>query len=332
MTKLCKLILDTDIDMDVDDAGALALCHSLADLGEMELLGVICDSASSPAAACVHVINASRNRPEIPVGTMYSSALAEKLDYEKLRQAIPRRGNAFYNQAIADMDPVASSRPVWNSTKLYRKLLSEAADNSVVICCIGFLTAAADLLKSEPDEWSSLCGKELVARKVKKLVSMAEANSDVGYDVCNWMIDLESADAVLHRWPTELVITPLGRNVWTGQTLSDCLPENDPVRRAYEIYMCGPNIPQQSWDLIAVYYAVRGCENLFQERRGKHCYLHASNGLYHWAAPSLHCSEQILLDQIADDKTVESVIEGLLNPRAAEPDGSREIIANIFNG
>ncbi len=325
MNEICKLILDTDIDMDVDDTGALALCHSLADLGEMELIGVICDSASSPAAACVHVINASRNRPEIPVGTIYSSALAEKLDYETFRQAIPRRGNAFYNQAVADMDPVASSRPVWNSTKLYRKLLSEAADNSVVICCIGFLTAVADLLKSAPDEWSPLYGKELIACKVKKLVSMAEANSETGYDVCNWMIDLESADAVLHRWPTELVITPLGRNVWTGQTLSDCLPEEDPVRRAYEIYMRGPNIPQQSWDLIAVYYAVRGCENLFEERRGKHCYLHADNGLYQWAGPSLHCREHILLDQIADDQTVEHAIEGLLSPHAVQ----REATAGI---
>ena len=325
MSKICKLILDTDIDMDVDDAGALALCHSFVDLGEMELIGVICDSASSPAAACVHVINASRNRPEIPVGTIYSSALAEKLNYEKFRQAIPRRGNEFYNQAIAELDPAASARPVWNSTKLYRKLLSEAEDGSVVICCIGFLTALADLLKSEPDEWSRLCGKELVARKVKKLVSMAEANSEVGYDVCNWMIDLESADAVLHRWPTELVVTPLGRNVWTGQTLSDVCSDDDPVRQAYEIYMRGPNIPQQSWDLIAVYYAVRGCENLFQERRGKHCYLHADNGLYQWAAPSLHCREQILLDQIADDETVERVIEELLKPNVVSQETTAEV-------
>lgn len=309
----CKLILDTDIDMDVDDVGAIALCHSLADRGEMELLGVICDSASSPAAACVHVINASRNRPELPVGTIFSTALSEKLNYEHFRQAIPQRGNVFYNQAIADMDPVASARPVWNSTKLYRKLLSEAEDGSVTICCIGFLTAVADLLRSGPDEWSPLRGRELVACKVKMLISMAEANSEVGYDVCNWMIDRDSAAEVLHHWPAELVVTPLGRNVWTGKTLSDVYPEDDPVRQAYEIYMCGPNISQQSWDLIAVYYAVRGCEDLFQECRGKHCYLHADNGLYHWAGPSLHCREHILLDQIAEDKAVEAAIEPLLD-------------------
>jgi hypothetical protein len=71
MSKKCQLILDTDIDMDVDDVGALALCHSLADRGEMDLIGVVCDSASSSAAACAHVINASRGRPDIPVGSVY---------------------------------------------------------------------------------------------------------------------------------------------------------------------------------------------------------------------------------------------------------------------
>ena len=230
---MVNLILDTDIDMDVDDVGALALCHSLADLGDVELLGVVCDSASSAASACVHVINASRGRPDIPVGSVYSAALEKKLGYEELRKVIPDRGNDFYNQKIAELDPVASARPVWNSTKLYRKLLSEAHDDSVVICCIGFLTALEDLLQSGPDDWSYLNGKELVARKVKKLLTMAEAYPTMGHEVCNWLIDLDAASYVLKEWPTKLIVSPLGINVWTGKKLSDCWPEGDPVRRAH---------------------------------------------------------------------------------------------------
>ena len=312
MSKKCQLILDTDMDMDVDDVGALALCHALADRGEVDLIGVVCDSPSSAAAACVHVVNASRGRPDIPVGSVYSSALAKRLDYENLRKVIPLRGNDFYNLAVAEMDSVAAAKPVWNSTKLYRKLLSEAEDGSVVICCIGFLTAISDLLASMPDEWSRLDGRALVAKKVKKLVSMAEADTPMGYDVCNWMIDLDAADHVLRKWPVELVVTPLGRNVWTGRTLSDTWSDGDPVRRAYEVYMRGPNIPQQSWDLIAVYYCVRGCEDLFKEKRGEHCYLNPTTGLHQWGGLSLNMREHALLRQVASDAEVEVVIERML--------------------
>ncbi len=312
MSKKCQLILDTDMDMDVDDVGALALCHSLADRGEMDLIGVVCDSPSSPAAACVHVVNASRGRPDIPVGSIYSPALAKRLDYENLRRAIPQRGNDFYNLAVAEMDPEAAAQPVWNSAKLYRKLLSEAEDGSVVICGIGFLTAISDLLASAPDEWSKLDGRALVKQKVKKLVTMAESGDPEGYDVCNWMIDLAAADHVLKQWPVELVVTPLGQNVWTGQTLSDRWPDTDPVRRAYEVYMRGPNIPQQSWDLIAVYYCVRGCDDLFEEHRGEHCYLNPTTGLHRWGGLGVNMREHVLLRQAASDSEVEAVIERML--------------------
>jgi hypothetical protein len=36
-----KIILDTDIDSDVDDVGALAMLHTLADHQVVEILGII---------------------------------------------------------------------------------------------------------------------------------------------------------------------------------------------------------------------------------------------------------------------------------------------------
>ncbi len=41
------IIFDTDMGSDVDDAGALALLHRLADLGEVELAGVIFSSGKN---------------------------------------------------------------------------------------------------------------------------------------------------------------------------------------------------------------------------------------------------------------------------------------------
>ena len=56
--------------------------------------------------------------------------------------------------------------------KLYRKLLSERPDNSVDIIAIGFMSSVAQLLQSEPDEYSKLNGVELVASKVRGLYVM----------------------------------------------------------------------------------------------------------------------------------------------------------------
>ncbi len=41
------IIFDTDMGSDVDDAGALALLHRLAELGEVELAGVIFSSGKN---------------------------------------------------------------------------------------------------------------------------------------------------------------------------------------------------------------------------------------------------------------------------------------------
>ena len=39
-----RIILDVDLAEDVDDAGALAVLHALADRGEAEILGILVSS------------------------------------------------------------------------------------------------------------------------------------------------------------------------------------------------------------------------------------------------------------------------------------------------
>ena len=54
--------------------------------------------------------------------------------------------------------------------EVYRQVLAEAEDHSVVISAIGFATNLADLLRSGPDDKSPLTGSELVGLKVKTVV------------------------------------------------------------------------------------------------------------------------------------------------------------------
>ena len=66
--------------------------------------------------------------------------------------------------------PVKGSWDVPTAVEVYRQVLAEAEDNSVVISAIGFATNIADLLRSGPDDKSPLTGSELVAAKVKTVV------------------------------------------------------------------------------------------------------------------------------------------------------------------
>lgn len=62
-----KIIFDSDIGGDCDDAGALCLLHRLCDKGEAELLATTHCFDSPYLAGCMDAINTFNNR-KVPVG------------------------------------------------------------------------------------------------------------------------------------------------------------------------------------------------------------------------------------------------------------------------
>jgi purine nucleosidase len=52
-----KVIIDTDLDSDVDDVGALAMLYNLHHAGIIELLGVIVTSDDPYAPVCASALN-----------------------------------------------------------------------------------------------------------------------------------------------------------------------------------------------------------------------------------------------------------------------------------
>ena len=61
-----KVIFDTDMAGDVDDVGALAILHAMADLGEAEILAVGISSRNEDVGPVVDAINTWYGRPDIP--------------------------------------------------------------------------------------------------------------------------------------------------------------------------------------------------------------------------------------------------------------------------
>ena len=149
-----KIIFDTDISGDHDDVGAAAVLHCLANSGEAEILAMLVSATGYTKTwgpPCLDAINTFYNRPDIPIG-----APSQGFEYS----------SSPYSKQIATEFPYKLDS-VWDATTLYRKVLSEQPDTSVVIISVGYLTNIAALLQSEPDEYSNLNGFELVNKKVK---------------------------------------------------------------------------------------------------------------------------------------------------------------------
>ncbi len=264
-----SIILDTDIDTDCDDAGALAMLHALANNGEAQVLGVVCNAPTPWGTPCIQAINHYYGRPEIPVGAIPMGGYETNSRYELYRRHLQlmAQGQVYepYNEVIAREFPpgTTQSDKVWDGVALYRKLLSEQPDGSVVVAAIGFLTVLESLLGSAPDNYSPLDGRELVKAKVKMLVTMGSGSFPRGRDGFNWWMDKAASGAVLNNWPTSLAVSEWGGAILTGARLCTETPRANPVRRAYEIYLFGEGKSRCSWDQVAVLYAVRGAGDYF---------------------------------------------------------------------
>lgn len=257
-TTIPRIILDTDMRGDCDDAGALALLHALADLGECELLGVMASTTGPHVVGTIAAINAYYGRPDLPVGLYSGTGVHGGDDYA------PVVGDPawFPMQITNDTAP--------ESTALYRRLLHEAPDNSVTIVVIGGQPCVYELLRSEADYEGdgsvNKTGAELAAAKVHELVLMAANFADPNHREWNVILDVEAARTVARDWPTRVVYSgfEIGHVIQTGGRLRDA--DTNPVAMSYKLYRGtegGQGVigNRSSWDQTAAYYAVRGLEH-----------------------------------------------------------------------
>ncbi len=258
-----RVILDTDLGPDADDAGALAVLHALADLGEAEVLGVACGTTSPWCAPAADAINTYYGRPDLPVGTNKGEGPAGGSE--------AWYGDAF-NGYLAGHFPNDTRHAEYaeDAVALYRRLLAEAPDSSVAVVAVGPLTNLRHLLESAADGHSPLSGRDLVARKGRALTVMGGAYPEGAES--NFMGDPDAARAVADGWPTPVVFAgyEVGEEVLTGARLWEEAPEDNPVRAAYHLWdlhfarRFTPEFdpeagiwPHSSYDPIAVLAAVR---------------------------------------------------------------------------
>ncbi|HEV7500828.1 MAG TPA: nucleoside hydrolase, partial [Vicinamibacteria bacterium] len=251
-----KVIFDTDMAADVDDVGALAILHALADLGEAEILAVGISSRNEDVGPVVDAINTWYGRPDIPIGYQRGLQVGYPAD---TGETITSK----YAEAVGRSFPhrLARSSDAPDAALLYRRILAAQPDASVVIVSVGFLTNLKALLDTPPDAISRSSGEELVKSKVRLWVCMGgkfpNGRFDDGGGEYNLRVDTAASLRVLNDWPTPAIFSgfEIGTKIRTGKRLRD-VPEASPVRAAYLHFNGLEN--RESWDQTAVLYAVRG--------------------------------------------------------------------------
>ena len=243
------VIISTDIGPDCDDAGAIALLHEYSKEYSFPILGMINCTTNPNGTRTLYALNKFVEKSDIPLGQWGGEPLFESAD------------SSHYTAEIAERFGAGAPTPE-DSTVLYRRLLSEAEDDSVVIITIGMFTDLSALLTSDPDGISDLTGAQLVEKKVAYVVSMATNNMTREFNI-RWAPD--AARRVLEDIPCDMYIADfwLGKRVNTGFD-PEADKRDNPYYEAYRLYPYNAPLQNASFDLVAVQFAVLGEGELYK--------------------------------------------------------------------
>ena len=253
-----KLIFDTDMGNDVDDVMALCMIHTLQTRGEVELLAVTITKDHPLAAAFVDAVNTFYGRPDVPIGVVKGGVTPEPGKFNPLADVKNDDGSLRYPHDLMRGEDAP------DAVGLIRKILAAEPDNSVTLVQVGFFTNLRRLLESQPDGYTPLSGRDLIAKKVKVLSIMAGAFQTVGWDTrhleFNVINDIPAAQALAKNWPSPVV--------WSGFEIgvAAAFPheviergfgyvKHHPLQEAYTLYMPPPH-NRPTWDPTALLYAV----------------------------------------------------------------------------
>ncbi|WP_298865534.1 nucleoside hydrolase [uncultured Gimesia sp.] len=261
-----RLIFDTDIGNDIDDALALAVIHALQSREECELLAVTSSKDNPHSSLCCDVINTFYGRPQIPLGRVHQGVTPKDGSYVRKVVEYSARGKPVFPRRYQQAEDIPEAVTV------LRKILAEQPDQSVVLVVVGFSTNIARLLQSPGNETCSLTGKELVTQKVKLLSQMIgrfDKEKPTAFHEYNVKVDIPAARTLYELWPAQIPVVVSGWEV--GRAIQNRASSiiNDynyvkfhPIKIGYEYWNQMP-YDRPTYDLTSVLYAVRPARGYF---------------------------------------------------------------------
>lgn len=242
-----RVIVDTDMGNDIDDALAFDLLYKAMDEGKIELLGISNHKKTPGASAYIDILNTFYGYPSIPVSR--STTPVEVYEGSDYTMAVTANPVFARTKTESDFgDPV----------KMYRRLLAGSPDTSVVVISLGFGTDLAKVLKSKPDEFSPLNGRDLVAKKAKYLSIMAGSYGAKKRAEFNVINDIPAMQTVFRFWPRPIYQNPFELGVmaqYPAKAIEQCFFWTDahPVVEGYKHYRKMP-YNRATWDLLSVLF------------------------------------------------------------------------------
>jgi inosine-uridine nucleoside N-ribohydrolase len=287
-----KLIYDGDIGPDPCDFSTISMLHEYHNKGMIELVGVIGATPDPYLASTFSIYNQIYGN-DIPIGSFNNapggvdfSDEVRKMYYD----GISRWCHADQNKAIYEKFGNGETKradDVPNPVELYRKLLSEASDNSITIYAAGQLFNFPALFASGADQYSPLSGEELLRTKLKEFVFMggyfpvssefppyrashgaeynwwALGNRETTRTTINTLVKMEK--------PITYVGFEVGVRIRVGKEMARRLGRDHPTTESFYLYRATARIPRDAkekgpqlksnnpaFDELALFYAVEG--------------------------------------------------------------------------
>lgn len=297
-----RLILDTDMATDPGDAGTLRMLHTLADMGLVAILGVMCCGTYTYAPGCSDAINRFCGRPDIPIGVNKGPPLAPGPDAEVF--------NKYITEHFTNIYPTAASAP--DAITQYLSILAGQPDQSVVVCAGGQLANLAHI-------YGFPAGKALYDAKVIRTNIMG-GDYPTGNEY-NFYTDPGSAQFFVNNNTGRMEFfgfTP-GNGVLTGQAVINQSNLSDPNYWAFKLFKdANPTlVPRESWDQLNLLKSIYGNSfnsvTYFSETSGGSNTV-AGNGTNSWGAP---VKNQSYASLVASVSTFSSLIDSLMTRRPA---------------
>lgn len=241
-----KIIVDTDLGYDVDDAATLAFVDILHNKRAVELCAVTHCLSEEKAGDAVAWINGYYGI-DAPIGLSKDRYDAKALKKFINKISIPK--NNDYASAVA----------------LLKEILSSSEDKSVTLLCIGQLNNLCHLLQDE-------IGQKLAREKLQEIVVMGgyfePYESFYEYGGIRWkgefniISDLLSAQSVVEFADLPLSFVDFKQGVDVELDVDKInFSKNHPIDKVYRIAgFC----KRPSWDIVAALYACGGFEDCFR--------------------------------------------------------------------
>ncbi len=236
-------ILDTDWWTDCDDIVAVRLLCNLHKAEKINFKGICINTRMEHSVSSLSAFLVNEDL-DLPIGISKAPItpdMDEPLKYQYFMKDFPHK---LQNDDCLD------------GVSFYRKMLAES-ETQIEIIEIGFQNILADLLDSQPDQYSPLTGMELVKQKVKKLWAMAGKWDENPGREYNFYCCTESKKAgayMCDNWPTPIAF--LGFEVGWEVISGSKLEPSDFLKKCMVVH--GSPNGRHSWDPMTALYAYIG--------------------------------------------------------------------------